>query len=430
MVPPHYNKKTLAVKAAVKKYIQQLGHQPARKVQGTRLNRPTIPRKRRPVSFIHAELGSTYFKKAYRMSYSTFWKLYNKLEPNIDTMRADKESTRYIPNGKIHSSVVLACALRLFAGGSKYDLCTSFGISVTCVQASLNYIINAINATPSLAIQFPTCHAKQREIALGFKQKSTPEFDCCVGALDGMLVWIEKPTEKDSEVAKCGTKKFFCMRKGKFGINLQAMCDSNRKFLFCNINWPGTTSDHMAWETSKFKHLLEQDGFLAPGLCIFGDNAYINSTYLATPYTNASGSKDDYNFFHSQLRINIECAFGMLTSRFGILRSALSSSYGLEKIKEMVKCMCAIHNFLIDEKDVMELTHTAADQVDMFVNGAFTVQPEARSELGGEVVTIPEPLLHGGEHNDDYVRPRRAALGVKREYLYGLIVNGGFRRPI
>ena len=119
MVPPHYNKKTLAVKAAVKKYIQQLGHQPARKVQGTRLNRPTIPRKRRPVSFIHAELGSTYFKKAYRMSYSTFWKLYNKLEPNIDTMRADKESKRYIPNGKIHLSVVLACALCLFAGGSK-----------------------------------------------------------------------------------------------------------------------------------------------------------------------------------------------------------------------------------------------------------------------------------------------------------------------
>jgi hypothetical protein len=66
----------------------------------------------------------------------------------------------------------------------------------------------------------------------------------------------------------------------------------------------------------------------------------------------------------------------------------------------------------------------------MFANGAFTVQPEARSELGGEVVTIPEPLLHGGEHSDDYVRPDRAALGVKREYLYGLIVNGGFRRPI
>ena len=40
-----------------------------------------------------------------------------------------------------------------------------------------------------------------------------------------MLVWIEKPTEKDSEVAKCGTKKFFCIRKGKFGVNLQAMCE-------------------------------------------------------------------------------------------------------------------------------------------------------------------------------------------------------------
>jgi hypothetical protein len=47
-------------------------------------------------------------------------------------------------------------------------------------------------------------------------------------------------------------------------------------------------------------------------VCIFGDNAYINSTcYLATPYTNASETKDDYNFFHSQLRIKIECTFEM-----------------------------------------------------------------------------------------------------------------------
>jgi hypothetical protein len=60
-------------------------------------------------------------------------------------------------------------------------------------------------------------------------------------------------------------------------------------------------------------HQLEQ-GILAPDLCLFGDNAYLNSAFMAMPYAATSGgTKDTNNFYHSQLRIQIECAFGMLT---------------------------------------------------------------------------------------------------------------------
>jgi hypothetical protein len=39
---------------------------------------------------------------------------------------------------------------------------------------------------------------------------------------------------------------------------------------------------------------------------LFGDNAYLNSSFMATPYPNVSidpakKTKDDYNFYHSQL---------------------------------------------------------------------------------------------------------------------------------
>lgn len=64
------------------------------------------------------------------------------------------------------------------------------------------------------------------------------------------------------------------------------------------------------------KSMLEKNGFLYPGICLFGDNAYVNSSYMATPYRNISlGPEDDCNFFRSQLRINIECAFVMLVHR-------------------------------------------------------------------------------------------------------------------
>jgi len=37
---------------------------------------------------------------------------------------------------------------------------------------------------------------------------------------------------------------------------------------------------------------------LKNGLVLFGDNAYINTRYMATPFPNVlSGSKDDYKFF-------------------------------------------------------------------------------------------------------------------------------------
>lgn len=49
---------------------------------------------------------------------------------------------------------------------------------------------------------------------------------------------------------------------------------------------------------------------------------------MATPFTNIAGdpnrvAEDAYNFYHPQLRINVECAFGMLVQRWGILRMAM-----------------------------------------------------------------------------------------------------------
>ena len=95
-----------------------------------------------------------------------------------------------------------------------------------------------------------------------------------------------------------------------------------------------------------------QRGLLAPGLCLFGDNAYLNSVFMATQYSAVSGgSKDAYNFYHSQLRINIECAFGMFTHRWAMLRSAIPMRVSLKKTVALVIALAKLHNFCIDEKE-------------------------------------------------------------------------------
>ena len=86
-------------------------------------------------------------------------------------------------------------------------------------------------------------------------------------------------------------------------MNCQAVCDVRGKFLDLSIMYPGSTSDCLAFEGMALYQKLEE-GLLAPGLCLFGDNAYINSLFMATPFPGASGgSKDAYNFYHSQVRI-------------------------------------------------------------------------------------------------------------------------------
>ena len=77
---------------------------------------------------------------------------------------------------------------------------------------------------------------------------------------------------------------------------------------------------------------------------------------MATPYSNVSGnptkkSEDNYNynFYHSQLRIWVECVFGMLAARWGILRTAMHSKYMVTKIIGLVFAHARLHNFCLDE---------------------------------------------------------------------------------
>lgn len=68
--------------------------------------------------------------------------------------------------------------------------------------------------------------------------------------------------------------------------------------------------------------------FLKNGFISFYGNASLNSSSMVSPYPNSSGSdsnqgrKDNYNFYHSCLFIRVECTFGMLVQRWGILQNA------------------------------------------------------------------------------------------------------------
>lgn len=405
-----------------------------RKFSGTRSARPARKRTRRCLGSIFSELGPSYFRRAYRMEEASFWKLHGIPLPHMIVPRSGKKKHKDgAANGIIHSSTRLSAALRYFAGGSPYDIAIAHGISHSDVFVSVWRVVDAANKCPELKIDFPADHSIQRSIAAGFESKSNAGFSSCCGAIDGILVWTEKPTPKACCLAQCGEKKFLCGRKSKFGLNMQAIVDHKGRFIDVSIKHPGATSDYLAFSTSSIIAKLDEPGFLAEGLCLFGDNAYVNTKYMATPFKGARGTEDDYNFYHSQLRITVECAFGMLVHRWGILRKAMSAKFGVGKTTALVVCLCRLHNFCIDCRLGAEES-LASDTAEIVVHGGIPLERQAE----GLNDKSPEQLLHGGEHFIDvprshlqYIqRQEQAAAGLlPRTSLYQTVLELGLKRP-
>jgi DDE superfamily endonuclease len=391
-------------------------------------------RVRRTVKSIFIEHGPYYVRRAYRMTEEAFWELHVLLKPLITSDYRRKVGGRVKKhrnggkNGIILTETRLSVAIRYFAGGRPDDIAISHGIAHSEVFVSVWQVVDAVNRCPQLAFTFPECHEEQKKLALGFKERSEVGMDCCVGAIDGLLLWIERPSKRDLDESTVGAKKFFCGRKHKYGMNLQGTCDARGRFLDLSICHPASTSDFLAFTTSRFHRKLETPGFLAPGLCIFGDSAYVNNGYFVTPFKNIKGGlKDDFNFFHSQVRITVECCFGMLVGRWGLMRRAFPQAMSIKKITALASCLCRLHNFCIDHRD--DKLMAPALQADL---DNLPLDPMSTA--------TSDDLLGVGHHHIDTGRGLRQEFSrsglsspsdvLPRDRLLKLVEDSGFKRQL
>ncbi len=97
-----------------------------------------------------------------------------------------------------------------------------------------------------------------------------------------------------SKVCRGRPKKFLCGHKHKFGLNCQTVSDCCGRILDISNKCESTSSDCLAFEPSELHRCLENgllqhdDGNVR--LVLFGDNTYLNTPYMATPFTNVSGT--------------------------------------------------------------------------------------------------------------------------------------------
>ena len=165
---------------------------------------------------------------------------------------------------------------------------------------------------------------------------------------------------------------------------------------------------------------------------------------MATPYAAVSGgTKDTYNFYHSQLQIRRECTFGILTHRWAILRSAIPVNIQIVKTVALVMALAKLHNYCINANDNDISANIERDKWISEINGAVPLVPvegyDEGSESGCLSDVVPEQLLHGGENFDDIGhagccrrQPRNKSVTnapLPREQLCSYIASIGVTRP-
>ena len=115
-------------------------------------------------------------------------------------------------NGAMHLFLRLSIVIRYFAGASPIDLMIAYGVGFVDVYHSVWQIVDTIHLCDNLKKSFPTSHVKQREIAGSFASLSWLDFDNCVGCVDGILIWTNKPSKPMLAAVGLIIVKFFCGR--------------------------------------------------------------------------------------------------------------------------------------------------------------------------------------------------------------------------
>ena len=262
------------------------------------------------------------------------------------SLKSDDKMARVSSGGPICLQTKVAIGLRMLAGANYNDLRVGYKIHKSTIYQIFHRVVRAINR--NFKITFPlNDESALRDISNGFigsRMQGSP-LSGCVGALDGIGIKIRRPWRK--EVVN---RQGFWSRKGFYAINVQALCDSNYRFLYVSYRCAGSTHDSTAWSVTAL-HDAISNGHLAESFWIAADDAYACTEQTLTPWPGeVTLYKDSFNFHLSSLRIHIEQAFGMLVRRWGILWKPMQVT--LSNSKEIFMACVKLHNYCLDEKEL------------------------------------------------------------------------------
>lgn len=141
-----------------------------------------------------------------------------------------------------------------------------------------------------------------------------------------------------------------------------ALADANYKILYANVGANGRVSDGGVFNNCGLSTSMQENTLNLPPpeslpgrtkqvpYVIVADDAFALKPYLMKPYPfrNQPGINRIYNYRLSRARRIVENVFGIIATRFRILRKPIPLAPA--KVKTIVTTICVLHNFLMSRK--------------------------------------------------------------------------------
>ncbi|GBC35406.2 protein ANTAGONIST OF LIKE HETEROCHROMATIN PROTEIN 1-like [Rhizophagus irregularis DAOM 181602=DAOM 197198] len=251
-----------------------------------------------------------------------------------------------------------------------------FGMGESTISYALRQFFDVIiSKFLTEKIIFPTTESGTNRITNRFKR--IREFSNIIGAIDGSHIPIKAPHLFPVD---------YFNRKGFYSIILQAVVDHEKKFLDICVGWLGSTHDSRILVNSDLYNKFENQNNLAVtpfhNKYFLGDEKYPNLSWLIVPYKDIGrGLTQEQTYFnlrHSQTRIKVEQAFGLLKGRWQCLLNKLEVSF--EIVSHIVTTCCILHNICEERCDFLppeERYHEVGTDANRELNATETSEGNA-----------------------------------------------------
>lgn len=394
-----------------------------------------------------ASLSDRIIRRMFRMTRESFSRLCKKIERKVgvETFKSEQylrtrprprtaEATDFL-GGAISGEMKVALFLRMMAGGSYLDLLFAYGMGTSAVHRIYKDVGKWVNKTlefplPKILKMPPNQRESAlRKIAAGFAALSKGMLYGFIGMLDGLAVRIPRPCDPD--IIDPGN--YFC-RKQFYALNAQALVDAHKRFLWASTVHQGSAHDSLAFsQTDLYKDLEKLAEWLfEKGFFIGGDSAYNLLSWLIIPYDNVSCTgdiKDVYNFWHSNGRIRVECAFGELIMCWGVFWKRLG--FKLDDVGDIISAAMLLHNFLIDERErsdnlkASDRTYFSTFSISNIIDDSEISDDEFPMAL---VTDNGEPK-RGGRPTASQIESKQRGMKIREEMALRL-AEAGINRPL
>lgn len=232
-----------------------------------------------------------------------------------------------------------------------------FGFGVGTIVLFTRRVITALLEVGSRYILWPS-QERRRENKEVMELEGFPG---CVGFVDGTTIPLSEKPAIDGEC--------YWDRKHRYSINMQIVCDVDRRIIGFSCGSPGSMHDSGVWKKSPIS--VTPEHFFSKGEYLLADSAYGLSCHLIPAFKSPAADIEinkEFNFLLAQSRVRNEHCIGILKGRWSCLREHRQQIRSPNDVQAIIRVSTAcviLHNMLANLRDSWDETfrETLPDEV-------------------------------------------------------------------